>query len=87
VVSEETILEIERSETRIAQCLLADGDEMRFIWRSGLRGEHRQGVVKNGGEFRCSRVKSGKSIVDDRGKKQIYVKVKRLIFISDLDIT
>jgi hypothetical protein len=27
-------------------------------------------VVKNGGEFRCSTVKSGKSIVDDRGKKQ-----------------
>ena len=27
-------------------------------------------MVKNGGEFRCSTVKSGKSIVDDRGKKQ-----------------
>jgi hypothetical protein len=32
-VSEETILEIERQETRIAQCLLADGDEMSNLYR------------------------------------------------------
>ena len=80
-VSEEKILEIQRPETKIGQYLLADGDEMRnlyrespsncrFIWRSYFRGEHRPGEVKNGGEFRCSTVKSGKSIVGDRGNKK-----------------